>query len=138
WRGAAVGRHVASWFMRTRYLGSIDLDQHHDALAAEMSQSIAALRASSAVLDREEATCVLMTERGYTTFGAFFDAALTRARRVVQYIAPHRDDARIFKAYSLATRTQHPASLSAESWSEALSVPFGVPERSRLLSHIHE
>ncbi|HYA39348.1 MAG TPA: hypothetical protein VEI74_13860 [Candidatus Methylomirabilis sp.] len=133
--GVAVGRHALSWFMRTTRSGTVHLERHRTALIEHIAQSLSAARGARAVLNRENAAVVLMIERGYTPFGEFFDLALQRGRRVVQYVASHQDDAKVYKAYSLDTRTDHPYSLSPESWTRALRQPFGEHETQRLLKH---
>ena len=87
----------------------------------------------STLLDRERAPVLLMNERGYTPYGELFDEALRRKRRVVQWVSAHRDDARVFKAYTTETRADHAYSLSANTWSDALSMPFAEADKQRLL-----
>src|SRR6185436_17940894 len=94
---------------------------HRAALTDRVAASLAAIRASRACLERESAALIVMNERGYTPMGEFFDTGLLASRRVVQYCASHRDDARVFKAYSIDTRTEHPNSLSAGEWAAAQS-----------------
>ncbi|HEX3866633.1 MAG TPA: hypothetical protein VHV78_07750 [Gemmatimonadaceae bacterium] len=136
WNGIAVGRHTLSAFMRKRYLGSVDLREHRDALIATVACALAAARTSAAILERERAPTILMNERGYTPSGEFFDVALSLGRRVVQWQASHRDDGRIFKAYSTSTRTDHPSSISADTWAQALDAPFSDADGDRLLAYL--
>jgi len=132
--GVAIGRHVLSWFMRTRHMGTVDLDQHRAEITADVARSLAATRASARVLDAAGVSTVLMTERGYTPYGEFFDEALNRGCRTVEWAASYRDDARVFKAHSPAARTQHLFSLSADTWGRALEAPFTDAQRERLLA----
>ncbi|MEO9035554.1 MAG: hypothetical protein ABI442_08605, partial [Gemmatimonadaceae bacterium] len=133
--GIDLGRHVLSWFMRTRRLGTIGLEQHRGAIIADLGRSLAAARAADRVLDAVNVSSILMNERGYTPFGEFFDAAMKRGHRTVHWGALYSDDARVFKAYTPATRTEHPYSLSADTWKNALSVPFSADDRHRLLAN---
>lgn len=133
--GIAVGRHALSWYMRITRTGTLNLESHRNRLIEHVAHSLAAARAAQAVLAKESATAILMNERGYTPFGEFFDVALQHGRRVVQYIGSHQDDARVFKAYSRDTRTDHPYALSTGSWDRALSHPFGEGDIRRLLNY---
>jgi hypothetical protein len=129
----AIGRHALSRFMQQHRLGSIDIARQREALGEQLAASLAADRAVKVCLAREKAQVVLMNERGYTPFGEFFDGALLDGRRVVQYCHAHRDDARVYKAYTLDTRTEHPYSLSDSTWSDALSGAFGPDLAKSLL-----
>jgi hypothetical protein len=119
----AIGRNVLSAFMRRHRLGKIDWPVHKAALTGDVAVGLASIRAARACLEDLQPVAVLMNERGYSPFGEFFDAALVAGKRVAQYVASHRDDARVFKAYTLETRTSHPYSLSPQTWAEALRVP---------------
>jgi hypothetical protein len=133
--GIDVGRHALSWLMRITRTGTLDLESHKNRLIEHVAHSLCAARAARAVLAKESATAILMNERGYTPFGEFFDVALQQGRRVVQYIGSHQDNARVFKAYSRDTRTEHPYALSSGSWCQALDQPFGEDDIQRLLSY---
>lgn len=133
--GISIGRHALSWYMRITRTGTLDLGNHKDRLIEHVARSLAAARAAGVVLAKESATAILMNERGYTPFGEFFDVALQQGRRVVQYIGSHQDDARVFKAYSRDTRTDHPYALSSGSWNQALNQSFGEDDIQRLLSY---
>lgn len=131
--GVAIGRHALSWFMRIHRVGQVDIESHRPELGRFIAESLTAIRTARAILAREPARFVLMNERGYTPFGEFFDLALAEDRRVIQYVASHRDDARIYKRYTTATRTEHPYGLSNRSWETALSEPFGLDQEHALL-----
>lgn len=131
--GVAIGRHAVSRFMQERQVGSIAIDAYREPLAAQLAASLAAIRAARKCLTQQRARIVLMNERGYTPFGEFFDLALIDRRRVVQYVSSHRDDSRVYKAYSTDTRSEHPYSLSVESWANALDVEFGKDQEKALL-----
>lgn len=133
--GISIGRHALSWYMRITRTGTLDLENHKDQLIVHVARSLAAARAAAAVLAKEGATAILMNERGYTPFGEFFDVALQQGRRVVQYIGSHQDDARVFKAYTWDTRTDHPYALSSGSWSQALNQSFSEDDIQRLLDY---
>jgi hypothetical protein len=119
----AVGRNVLSAFMRRHRIGKIDWPAHKPELVADVAQAIAALRAARDCIADLQPVAVLMNERGYSPYGEFFDAALLAGKRVAQYVASHRDDARVFKAYTPKTRTNHPYALSPQTWQEALRLP---------------
>lgn len=131
--GVSAGRNAISWYMRTQKVGTIEAEKR-DALVPYLAESLAAAEASNRLLDRlGPLAAVLINERGYTPFGEFYDLALARGTRVVQYVASHRDDARIFRRYTAATKTQHPYGLSDDSWTEALAMDFPPAEQDRLL-----
>jgi hypothetical protein len=132
--GIAIGRHVLSKFMRARHLGTIDLDEHRATITRDIAGSLAVARSACRVLNATAVAAVLMNERGYTPYGEFFDEALKRGIRTVQWGASYRDDARVFKAYRPETRTQHPFSLSPETWARALQAPFDDDDRDRLIA----
>ena len=133
--GVAVGRNALSWLMRTSYKGHIEIPEDLAQVAVFIADSLAASRASRRVLEQESAEVVLMNERGYSPFGEFFDLALMRGRRVVQFVASHRDDANVFKRYETATRTEHPHALSDQTWQEAIAEPLPADAADRLLAY---
>ncbi len=131
--GCAVGRSVMSAFMRARHLGKVNLQLHADDLTGELAAGLAAIRASTRCLEEVQPTAVLMNERGYAPYGQFSDVALLQGRRTVQYVASHRDDARVFKAFELETRTSHPYSLAPQSWAAALRIPLDADGERAIL-----
>lgn len=119
----AIGRNVLSAFLRRHRIGKIDWPLHKPALTSDVAGALASIRAARACLEELQPVAVLMNERGYSPYGEFFDVSLLAGKRVAQYVASHRDDARVFKAYTPDTRTNHPYSLSPQTWGEALRVP---------------
>lgn len=118
YRDVHVGRHVLSLLMRHLHAGKLDL---HDPLVARdltkmLADAMRAVHAAEALLDEVKPEMLLFNERGYTPFGEIFDVALNRKLNVIQYVASHRDDARIFKRYVRETHDVHPHSLSDDSW----------------------
>jgi hypothetical protein len=135
YRGVYVGRHVLSWLTRQLHAGRIDLGDPAQAgrLTEMLADAMRAVHAAEALLDEVRPEILLFNERGYTPFGEIFDVALMRGLNTIQFVASHRDDARIFKRYTRETHDVHPHSLSPDSWDVVRALPW-TGDRERELA----
>lgn len=135
-RGAKVGQQTLSSLSRGFERGRISL-AHEDvraALPGILRDSMKAVLAGEALLDRTDPEIVIFNEKGYAGFGSIYDVALSRGANVIQFVAAgiHWRDALLFKRYTEETRRLHPASVSRESWEALRRLPW-TPEREREL-----
>lgn len=139
YRDVYVGRHVLSLLMRQLHAGKLDLRDQRVArgLARMLVDAMRAVHAAEALLDEVKPEILLFNERGYTPFGEIFDIALNRKLNVIQYVASHRDDARIFKRYVRETHDVHPHSLSDDSWKVIRSLPWDEGKERELTEELH-
>ena len=138
YRDVYVGRHVLSLLTRQLHAGKLDLRDPRVAerLTEMLAEAMRAVRAAEAMLDEVKPEIILFNERGYTPFGEIFDVALNRKLNVIQYVASHRDDARIFKRYTRETHDVHPHSLSDESWEVVRAMPWDEGREQELAEEI--
>lgn len=139
YRGVHVGRHALSLLMRQTHAGTLDPADPVIAvpLTALLAEAMAAVHAAEALLDDVKPALVLFNERGYTPLGEIFDVALARGLNVIQYVASHRDDARIFKRYTSETHDLHPHGLSDEGWARVRAQPWGPEREAAALTELH-
>jgi hypothetical protein len=127
-RGAKVGQQTLSSLSRGFERGRISLGDEdvRAALPGVLRESMKAVLAGEALLDRYEPEIVVFNEKGYAGFGSIYDVALARGANVIQFVAAgiHWRDALLFKRYTEETRRLHPASLSRESWEIVRRLPW--------------
>lgn len=139
YRDVYVGRHVLSLLTRRLHAGKLDLRDPRIAerLTEMLAEAMRAVHAAEAMLAQVKPEIILFNERGYTPFGEIFDVALNRKLNVIQYVASHRDDARIFKRYTSETYDVHPHSLSEDSWEDIRAMPWDERREQELTEEIY-
>ncbi len=139
YRDVHVGRHVLSLLMRQLHAGKLELRNPliAERLTCMLADAMRAVHGAEAMLDQVRPEILLFNERGYTPFGEIFDVALNRKLNVIQYVAAHRDDARIFKRYTRETHNVHPHSLSEDSWDAVRGMPWDERRERELNEELH-
>ena len=134
YRGAYVGQQAISTLSRTFERGRISFDEPdvREALARLLPEAVRSTAAADLLLDQVQPDVVVFNEKGYAGYGSIYDLALQRGANVVQFVAAgiHARDALLFKRYTQETRRMHPASLSAASWAQVLSEPWGAAQEA--------
>lgn len=118
YRGATIGRYVASTVSMMRREGAVDLaDPRTRAMVEEqIAIAVRSTLAATAILEDLEPKLVFFNDRNYAVEAPLSDLALERGLNVVQWVAAFQDDALVFKRYTAETRRVHPRSLSEASW----------------------
>lgn len=139
YRGVHVGRHVLSTIARRLHKGTLQLDEPvvQAMLRELMPEAMRAVLAAEALFDAIRPSVVLFNERGYTPFGELFDVALSRKLNTIQWVASHRDDARIYKRYTAETHNVHPHSLADNAWEALKSLPWTDGHREALFRELY-
>ena len=127
-RRAKVGQQTLSSLSRGFERGRISLGDAdvRAALPGVLRESMKAVLAGEALLERFDPEIVVFNEKGYAGFGSIYDVALARGANVIQFVAAgiHWRDALLFKRYTEETRRLHPASLSRDSWEIVRQLPW--------------
>lgn len=118
YKGVKIGKYVCSSLIRKTYTGTIDVEdsEMREIIKASLVNTMKNTDAAMAIYDEYNPGSALFLERGYTPFGEFFDIALQRNVNVVQWCGCHRDNAYMLKRYHPENTTEHPASLSPQTW----------------------
>jgi hypothetical protein len=138
YRGVHIGRHALSSLMRRMHAGKLDVTQPDTKrrLVSLFAEAMRAVHASEMLLDDLQPEVVIFNERGYTPFGEIFDTALQRGLNVINYIASHRDDARVWKRYTAETHDSHPHGLAGESWEALKTMPWNAAMEQDLFEEL--
>lgn len=137
-RGVDVGRHALSLVTRQLRSGTVDLDDPEARAAVEraLRQSMAAVLAAEAAIERVQPRVALFLEKGYTPYGEVFDVLLNRGVDTIQWLHSHRADALALKRYTRDTRHDHPFSLSLESWSSIKNMLWTEAHERALMAEL--
>jgi hypothetical protein len=137
--GARVGKIAASTTMRILTLATLDLavDTVRATCAREIAVGMAAAEAARKVLETAKPELALSIETGYADKGALFDVCLANGVDVVRWHPAHKSNTLMLKRYSLATRGQHPHSLSSESWQLVRAIRWTDARRTQLHRELH-
>lgn len=126
YKGVNTGKYICSSLVRKTYTGNVDMNNPETRRMLEdylVSTSINAVAAQK-IYDKYKPDAVLFLERGYTPYGEFFDIALKRNLKVIQWCGSHRNDSLTLKKYNGSNQDQHPASLSRETWDYLKNMPW--------------
>lgn len=139
YRGVHIGRHVLSRIARNLYKGTLQLTDPlvRDQLHKFLPQAMQAVLAAEALFSDLQPSLVLFNERGYTPLGEIFDVALSQRINTIQWVASHRDDARIYKRYTAETHNIHPHSLSDKAWASVKRMEWTGTHRDTLFKELY-
>jgi hypothetical protein len=138
YRGAKVGQQTLSSVSRRFQRGRISLDDGdvREVLPKMLAESLGAVLAGEALIDRLQPDLVVFNEKGYARFGSIYDVALAQDLNVIQFVSAgvHWRDALLFKRYTEDTRRVHPSSLSVDSWNKVRAMEWNARHEEELRS----
>jgi len=116
--GVQIGKYICSTLVRETYHGHVDLADAaiRDKVIGATRDSIRNIEAANQIFDTVNPDMTLFLERGYTPYGEFFDLSLLKGLNTIQWCGSHRNDALTLKRYTAENRSDHPATVSKESW----------------------
>jgi hypothetical protein len=137
-RGVPVGRHVLSSIVSYLRSGTVAFEdpQVMNMLGSGLAEAMTLVFAAERLFDRVQPDLILILERGYVPYAAFFDVGINRGIPAIQYCSSHRSDAYILKRYHQGIRTQHPWSLSKQSWEQVRRMPWSTDLADDLMSEL--
>lgn len=116
--GIRIGKNSLSLAIRQLREGHLNLSNyaHVEAIKGALKCSLIAAKAASRIISEVKPQRALFNERGYSPSGEMFDLCLLSGCQVVQWFAAPKSHQLLFKRYSLKNRSEHPMSLSDETW----------------------
>lgn len=116
--GANVGKIAISTTLRELRRGSLDLQSEEvcERLTKQIAASMAYATASKTILRQIRPDCTLFPDVVYTRRAELFDNCVGSGIPAIRWHPAHKSNALIFKRYTRANKSQHPISLSSESW----------------------
>jgi len=114
-----VGKYICSTLVRETYHGHVDLKDPtvREKIIRASEDSIRNIEAANQIFNTVRPDITLFLERGYTPYGEFFDLSLSKGLNTIQWCGSHRNEALTLKRYTHKNRSDHPATVSKESWS---------------------
>lgn len=121
-----VGRNALSRALRTLRLGKLDFQnpKHKQILTEVLADSLVALKVAERIIEQIMPDVVIFNERGYTPAGEMFDVCIRRQVDVIQWCGAPISNSLIYKRYDKSNKSQHPISISGDSWDRLKSKNF--------------
>jgi hypothetical protein len=116
--GVHIGRIAVSTALRRHRLASLDLKSPQDrrVLVEHVAWSMASSTAAQRVLRRVQPELALLVDGVYTPVAELFDSCLLSGTEVIWWNFAHKSNTLMLKRYALENKSEHPVSLSSESW----------------------
>lgn len=116
--GARVGKYAVSTALRRLRLPNLDLQSAQDRQILEkyLGSSIAAVNEAQRILLKFQPDLLLIIDPVYTPAGELFDVFIANDIATIIVEPGHKSNTLLIKRYTSATRDEHPASLSSETW----------------------
>lgn len=136
--GVRCGKYAVSTLMRTTRSGSFDLMDPaiRGELAGALDRSLQCMRTAWALLQKLKPNALVLTDRGYSPSGEFFDICIENEIPVFTWNAAHRNDSLMLKRYTRTNRDVHPSSLSEDTWGQLKSLPWSTQSSKRVLHEL--
>lgn len=140
YRGVHVGQLVASTFVRRRYEGDVACEDPavRQAIMGPLQASLVTVHAAETMFDSIRPHVALFNERAYSPYGEFFSTAIRRGVPAVQWCGSHRESAFMLKRYHAGNIGDHPASISAATWSQFARRPWYRDDAQRIRDELGE
>lgn len=132
--GVRVGKLAVSTGLRTGYRGSLDLHVPEDrqVLVNAVGKSLQYVTAAQKMIQQFRPDLALFVDTVYSPIGELFDSCLQGNVDAVQWQQAHKSNHLLFRRYSLSTSSEHPRSLSDETWRLVREMPWTEDHRKRL------
>ena len=136
--GFRIGRNVQSLVLRQFRIGRLDDDnpRHRDATGRTLARSLAVKAFITHLLTTRQFEIAVFNERGYTPAGEVFDGCLLRGVDVMQWCGAPQSDRLIYRRYNVATRAEHPLTLSDSMWHQLLKMPWTTENDRAVVARI--
>lgn len=133
--GFRIGRNVQSLVLRKFRVGRLDDadPSHRDTALATLARSLATKAFVERELAKRAPDIAVFIERGYTPAGEVFDGCLLRGVDTFQWCGAPQSDCLIYRRYSLASRGEHPLTLSTSTWQKLLAMPWS-PDNAQVVT----
>ena len=138
--GVRFGKYAVSTLMRKTRSGSLDLSDKvvRKQLAGAIDNSLQTIKTAQAVLQKTKPNAIVLTDRGYTPSGEFFDICIQRGIPAFTWNVAHRNDSLMLKRYSLSNADAHPSSLSKKTWEKIKKMPWSMKKSQRVLKELKQ
>jgi hypothetical protein len=138
--GARVGKFALSTTFRSLRVGRLDFTDAatRRALAGHLAGGVTRAAAARRILDRVKPHCALFMGNRYTGQGELMDVCVERGVDVLTWFDAHRSSALMLKRYRMANRDRHHGSISDQSWSSLLAMPWTEERRAELKRELHD
>lgn len=134
--GVRVGTYAAATIMRMTRSGRLDLADTHmrGRIAGALDDSLDALEQARALMADLRPDAVLLAENAYTPFGELFDLAILSDVPVFLWNTNQTPGTISMKRFHAGNATEHPYSLSPESWERAQAMEWTDAHERRLFA----
>jgi hypothetical protein len=136
--GYRIGRNVQSWVVRQFRVGRLDDDDvdQRTATLDTLVKSLATKTFVERLLKQYRPDKAIFVERGYTPAGEIFDGCAVSGVDIIQWCGAPQSDCLIYKRYDAASRGEHPLSISIETWTRLLAMPWETEHDAAVASRI--
>lgn len=126
YNGVPCGKIALSSLMRSLRRGSFDLGDKatRNILVDALARSIGAVKTAQTLLAKRRPAALVLSDRGYTPFGEFFNLCVADGIPVYTWNIAHRYGLIVMKRFGKHNTHVHHHSLSPESWAKILKLEW--------------